>query len=96
MDKLIFCFDCNKDRLEDKLNVKCNDCKRLICDDCLDGDLLHGMKCRHCCILWLKRNIIRMQESITFMHLELRELENDNFSEETLQDDILNHSTDSE
>jgi hypothetical protein len=43
-----YCFNCHKNKGEDKFNIKCESCNIIICDDCIEGDLLNGVKCIHC------------------------------------------------
>ena len=72
-----YCFDCYKwINNSDMLNVKCTDCNKWICDNCIEGDLLGGLKCRRCDIKFVINRLTQLHESTYFLNLELRCLKN--------------------
>lgn len=71
-----YCFDCYKwVNNPDLLNVKCIDCNKWICDNCIEGDLLGGLKCRRCDIKFVINRLRQLHESSWHLTLELRSLE---------------------
>ena len=68
-----YCSDCRKHVIREKLNIKCEDCKHWICDDCTDGDL-NGVKCRKCGIKHYEKYLRHLQEEINYILYQLNEL----------------------
>ena len=71
-----YCSDCRKNVIRDKLNIKCEDCKHWVCDDCIDGDMLNGVKCRKCGIKHYEKYLRHLHQEIDYISYQLRELKN--------------------
>jgi hypothetical protein len=95
-----YCFNCHKNKGEDKFNIKCESCNIIICDDCIEGDLLNGVKCIHCSrfllnkeekrqerISRLKHQICIMMDEITYAQKMVKELENGGYISDSDSED---------
>ena len=95
------CNNCRLPRIDDILNVKCMDCDKFICDLCLEGDLLKGVKCNRCDYRWWENRLRQMIEETTYVRnryfeLKAKAKQQDNFEIETLDGCRVYDSEDSD